>query len=96
MQGINPINWKKIYWNFSFMHYLISFGFDNVAGFLYKQDEINIYLAYHNYFNYKNYFPGLEIELIDYPFKFNNDYKIFISGTIQLWLQPQDQQFTNI
>lgn len=90
---INPLNNNVAYWNFSLMHYLTSFGFTVDLNLFFQQNNVNLFFSYHNYFNYKNYFPGFDIELLDYPLKLGN-YQFNLTTEISLWLQPENQEFT--
>ena len=44
--------------------------------------------AYHNYLNYKHYFPAVEAELVDYPFRF-----MYFSPRAIIGMQPKNHDF---
>ena len=78
------------YGNFSFRHYLTSFG-DDVSLDLYLQAPwANLYTTLHSYNNLEHHFGGLEAGLVDYPLL---DGKMQLGGTVMAWVQPRDQLF---
>ena len=91
-EAVNPLNGKPFYWNFALQHHLTSFGFDVAVDLFYKQGDLNLFAAVHSYFNKQNYFPGLELEVVDYPLRLG-EYTVSLSGSAHLWLQPQSQSF---
>ena len=91
-EAVSPLNGKTFYWNFALQHHLTSFGFDVAVDLFYKQGELNLFAAVHSYFNKQNYFPGLELEVVDYPLRLG-EYTVSLSGSAHLWLQPQSQSF---
>jgi hypothetical protein len=79
-------------WNFAFRHFLTSFGTDLSCNIFFNIDKLNLVAIYHNYQNYKNIFPALEIEMIDYPINIKN-LVIYFSPRIIIGVQPADQEF---
>jgi hypothetical protein len=78
--------------NFAMRHLLTSFGSVVSAQALLKYGSFNAAFAYHSYLNYKNYFPAIEAELIDYPLYFSG-FGIFLSPRVIIGMQPEDQKF---
>jgi len=78
--------------NFAMRHLLTSFGSDVSAQFFLKYETFNVVFAYHIYLNYKNYFPAIEAELIDYPL-YLGKFGMFLSPRIIFGMQPEDQKF---
>ncbi len=78
--------------NFALRHYLTSFGADIPASFFLKYRQFNMAFTYHSYFNYENYFPAIEAELIDYPINIGK-FSMFISPRVLIGAQPKNQEF---
>jgi len=87
-----PLGHTDIRWNFTFKHFLTSFGTDLPLNVFLNIDKYNFAVVYHSYQNYKNYFPAIEIEMIDFPISIKNFY-IYFSPRIILGIQPKDQSF---
>jgi len=94
MLGIRsiPLGDSGFYGNFAMRHYLTSFGYDISAQVYLKKSPFNMVFTYHSYVNYQNYFPAIEVELIDYPFNINK-FAMFLSPRILIGMQPKDQVF---
>jgi hypothetical protein len=91
--SINRIKVSKNFaFNFALRHYLTSFGYD-LGGDLFLQiKDKNLLFTWHGYHNKDHFFPGLEAQLLDLPFKFADKTLPFTLHTM-LWLQPQNQEF---
>ncbi|MCH8902828.1 MAG: hypothetical protein IIA45_02800, partial [Bacteroidetes bacterium] len=87
-KGKNPFNDREMFWNFNVLHNFVGFGTTIDVMFFFKQDDWNLFFTWHNFENRFNYFPGFDLEIMRYPLE-----KLFVSGTIGLWLQPEDQLF---
>lgn len=79
-------------WNFALRHYLTSFGADIPVSVFLRYQNLNVAFTYHSYLNYKNYFPAIEAELIDYPLNFGN-FRMFLSPRVLIGMQPANQYF---
>lgn len=90
-KGINPFTSQPMYYNFSVVHNLVSFGHVIDINFFLQHKKCNLFFTYHNYKNKDHYFPGIDIELHRYPMK-----KIFVTAGVNMWIQPKDQMFKSI
>ena len=81
-----------IRWNFSFRHFLTSFGTDISLMVLLNINKYNLVAIYHNSMNYDHIFPAIEIQMVDYPVKIGNIH-IFLSPRIMIGIQPKGQEF---
>jgi hypothetical protein len=90
--GLKTIPLGSFNGNFSLRHYFTSFGADISVNIFLKKNPFNMVFAFHNYLNYENWFPAVEIELIDYPFSI---YKLqmFLSPRVIIGMQPKGQVF---
>jgi hypothetical protein len=95
MFGIKSIPlWDSgFYGNFAFRHLLSSFGGDFFLQVFLKNRDFNFVFAYHNYLNYKHYFPAIEGELVDYPLSFFGKLDLLLSPRVMIGMQPKDQEF---
>ena len=80
--------------NFAFRHNLTSFGTDMSLSVLLKNSDFNRVFTYHNYRNYKHFFPAIESERLDYPVSIGNNIKMFLSYRLMVGIQPKEQSFT--
>jgi len=87
-----PLGNTDIRWNFTFRHFLTSFGADLSFNVFLNTDNYNFAVVYHSYQNYENYFPAMEIEMIDFPISIK-DFRIKFSPRVILGIQPKDQNF---
>ena len=78
--------------NFAIRHYLTSFGADIAANVFLKIKPFNMAFALHNYVNYRNYFPAIEAELVDYQV-YIGKLGLYVSPRILIGMQPKDQVF---
>ena len=78
--------------NFAMRHYLTSFGADIAAQVFLKKKPFNMAFTLHNYMNYKNYFPAVEAELIDYPLTIGKG-EFYLSPRVLIGMQPRGQEF---
>ncbi|MDR2575382.1 MAG: hypothetical protein LBC52_02955 [Treponema sp.] len=78
--------------NFAMRHYLTSFGFDVSAQAYLKKSPFNMIFTLHNYINYRNWFPAIEAELIDYPYNIGK-LEMLLSPRVLIGIQPKDQTF---
>ena len=85
--GKNPFNGRDFYWNFGLSHFLTPFGYSIDSQFFLKQDNINLLIIYNTNINNFNKLPGLEIELIRFPFLVFQKI-LFINLGIHVWQQP--------
>ncbi|GHU84467.1 hypothetical protein FACS189473_1920 [Spirochaetia bacterium] len=96
MIGIRSIPLGKdtgFYGNFALRQMYTSFGTDIAVNVYLKKAPFNIVFAYHNYVNYKNYFPAIEAELVDYPVKITPKFGLLLSPRVMIGMQPKDQEF---
>ncbi len=89
----SPWNKQPITWNASVQHHLTSFGFTVDAHLFWRDAGNNLLLTAHNYFNKTHYFPGIDLEILDYPYTLGGRHSPL---TLQLgvWSQPRDHGFT--
>ncbi len=94
MFGIRSIPLGNTGWegNFAFRHYLTSFGADIPVSVFLKYRQFNMAFTYHSYLNYRNYFPAIEAELIDFPFSIGK-FAMYLSPRILIGMQPNNQEF---
>jgi hypothetical protein len=83
--------------NFAARHLLTSFGSVLSAQVFLKYETlkgetINWAFAYHSYLNYKQYFPAIEAELVEYPF-YLGKFGMLLSPRVIIGTQPEDQKF---
>lgn len=96
--GFKPIKLKTypdggtLLFTAGLMHYLTSFGHTVNVNLLFKKSNFNLFVSLLNQQNYKNYFPGFDVQLVDYPLMLRNR-KFFITPRLSAWLQPEDQKF---
>jgi hypothetical protein len=96
--GFNSIVVKKdsigndVRINFALRHLLTSFGSDISTNIFYQTSLYNLFFAYHHYQNYRSHFPGVELEIIDYPLKIKTK-TYSLTARIMLWTQPENQLF---
>lgn len=80
--------------NLYFNHWLTSFGYDISATALLKNNNHNYVFSVHNYANYDEWFPGIEIETYNYLLGENRLKKpIPVSARVMGWLQPRNGLF---
>jgi hypothetical protein len=80
------------YGNFAFRHLYTSFGTDLVFNVYLKNAPFNMAFAYHSYLNYEHYFPAIEAELIDFPFRLGR-LDLLLSPRLMIGAQPKNQEF---
>jgi len=90
--GKNPFNGRDFYWNFGMSHFLTPFGYSIDSQFFLKQDNINLLIIYRTNINNFKKLPGLEIELIRFPFLVFKKI-LYINLGIHVWQQPLSLQF---
>jgi hypothetical protein len=90
--GTNPFNGRPMQWNAALRHYLTSFGYSIDVNLLAQQAQHKLTLTLHNYFNHHHYFPGISLSLLRYPIMAGDQY-IRFTPRMDVWLQPEDQQF---
>ncbi len=78
--------------NLSIRHHLTSFGYTIDANLFYKKDDLNLFLVLHNYANKERHSPGLDVELLRYPFTISQS-PLSLNLRSALWLQPEEQMF---
>jgi hypothetical protein len=79
--------------NFAFRNYFNDFGTDTALNLYLKTAEHKFVFALHNYWNYEHYFPAIEIEMVDIPVYFGNDFFIYVSPRLIAGTQPRNQDF---
>jgi hypothetical protein len=87
-----PLGNTDIRWNFSFRHFLTSFGTDITFKVFLNINKYNFVSTYHNYMNYDHIFPTIEIQMVDYPVKIDN-FQMLLSPRIMIGIQPKGQEF---
>lgn len=80
-------------YNFSLHHFLTSFGYAVDCTAFFKQDVANVAFTLHNYANANKYYPGIELELLQYPLLVKGTYALTFSPRISAWVQPLNQEF---
>jgi hypothetical protein len=92
--GFNSFSLGKtgLEWNFALRHYLTSFGSDVPLQILLKKVPFNMLFTYHSYQNYNNYFPAVEVELVDFPLRLGS-LDLYLSPRILAGVQPANQEF---
>lgn len=83
---------KDVLLNIRPIHYLTSFGYTVNADFFIKTSDLNIFFSLMNQFNRDNYFPGVNVEVINYPVRFFGK-AIMVTPRLSVWSQPEDQKF---
>lgn len=78
--------------NVSIRHQLTSFGYVIDKNIFYRADPLKLFVRLHSYFNYKNYFPGFDAEILDYPMPMISQYTT-VGLRVGGWLQPKNQAF---
>ncbi len=79
-------------WNLSLRHHLTSFGYTIDVNLFWRRENLNLLVISHLYANGEKYFPGLDVQLLKYPFRWMSQ-DLFLSPRIMLWLQPKGQLF---
>lgn len=74
------------------IHYLTSFGYTVNADLFIKKLDLNLFLSLQNQFNDDHYFPGLDMEIINYPYRILGR-EVAVTPRLSVWLQPEDQNF---
>jgi hypothetical protein len=74
------------------MHYLTSFGYTLNADFLLKSSDLNLSFSLQNQFNDDHYFPGVDMEIINYPCRILGK-DVAVTPRFSVWLQPEGQNF---
>ena len=92
--GTNPWSKRAFSWNISLRHHLTSFGFTVDANLFWREAGNNLLFTVHNYFNREHYFPGIDMELLDYPFSLGGRFAP-VSLRLGLWSQPAEHSFTS-
>jgi hypothetical protein len=87
-----PLGDTDLRWNFSFRHFLTSFGTDINFKVLLNIDKYNVIAAYHHYRNYGHTFPAVEVQLIDFPVQIGG-FKMYLSPRAMIGVQPKEQDF---
>jgi hypothetical protein len=85
-------NGEISYWNARLAHHLTSFGYSVDTHILIKQSNLKLHATLHAYHNYKNWFPGVSLQLLRQAF----DARLlrgFVSLRTAVWLQPKNQVF---
>ena len=91
--GFRSISLKNGYsGNVAFRHFLTSFGTDLSLNIFLKKSNYNFVFVYHNYQNYRQVYPAIEVEMIDYPL-FYKKLNVFLSSRIVTGVQPKNQEF---
>jgi hypothetical protein len=81
-----------LYGNFTFHHYLTSFGNDISCNIFLMNSQYKFVFVYHSYQNYNHSFPGVEAQMIDLEKPvFSNSF--YISPRVIIGLQPSNQEF---
>lgn len=88
----SPLNGQPMTFNMTARHLLTSFGFTMDVNVFMKQDPINLFVILHHYVNGERYFPGVEVELLDYPLRLRGRV-LGLSARLGAWLQPERQRF---
>ncbi len=73
-------------------HYLTSFGYTVNADFLLKSADLKFFFSLQNQFNDDHYFLGVDMELVNYPYRFFGR-EVAVTPRLSVWSQPEDQNF---
>jgi hypothetical protein len=87
-----PLGDNGLTGNFAMRHLLTPFGSAISAQIFLKYTPFNFVFIYHSYLNYTNYFPAIEVGLVDYPFYLGN-FGMFLSPRFIIGVQPEEQNF---
>ena len=87
-----PLGKNGLNGNFAMRHLLTSYGTAVSAQVFLKKEYLNMAFACHDYRNYKNHFPGIEAELVDYPVQMGK-FGMYVSPRVILGAQPKEQAF---
>ncbi|MDR2941990.1 MAG: hypothetical protein LBV17_05325 [Treponema sp.] len=87
-----PLGQNGLEGNFALRHYLTSFGTDTSIQVFLKKNPFNMVFAFHNNINYKNWFPAIEAELVDYPLNVG-ELNMLLSPRMLIGMQPENQIF---
>jgi hypothetical protein len=88
----NPFNKGRLRWTANAGHVLTSFGHTIDANVLLQQSRVNLLFVAHAYANSDRYFPGIELQLHEYPAQIFGR-AVTMSPRGLLWLQPEGQRF---
>ena len=83
-----PLGNNGLVGNFAMRHLLTSFGTTVSAHVFLKQEPYKMAFAYHNFRNYRYYFPAVEAEFIDYQIR-----GMYFSPRAIIGMQPKGQEF---
>lgn len=96
MVGIRSIKiGHHLHTNFALRHYLTSFGDDIQLELYINHSALKGQIVLHRYSNRNNWFPGLEVQLLDHEFGMGYNKALLLSGRVMGWMQPDDQLFTS-
>ena len=87
-----PIGTSGTAMNFAMRHQLTSFGYDISARVFLQKAPFNMVFTLHNYMNYRNWFPAIEAELVDFPVTIGSS-TFLLSPRVLIGVQPQAQGF---
>ncbi len=83
---------RPAHWNFAVVHHLTSFGYTVNTNFFLATGMYRWTVAYFNYRNYRNNFPGIQAELSRFPMG-PAGLNAYLTTTVGLWIQPENQKF---
>jgi hypothetical protein len=84
----SPFSPGPLAFNLALRHLPTAFGYDVRLDLLAQQARVNLAISLHAYFNEEHFFPGLEAEVIRYPFG-----SFLLSSRLAGWMQPEDLRF---
>jgi hypothetical protein len=79
-------------WNTNLRFLPSSFGFTADANLFLKKNQLNLFIALHQYFNHVSYFPGIEVEILRYPIGLFSSANVLTTRGL-FWLQPERQRY---
>jgi hypothetical protein len=80
--------------SFGLRHLLTSFGYTIDCNLFWQRGIFNVFASIHNYINGARYFPGLELELVEFPMQMGSLAPIKLTPRLMTWLQPESQRFS--
>ncbi|MGE0174729.1 MAG: hypothetical protein AB7T49_18195 [Oligoflexales bacterium] len=83
---------ETYFWNANLRHHLTSFGYSIQTNFFLKgssEDSNNFFFSLKGFRNDRKWFPGLEVDLIDYALSSDN----MLTVRLLAWQQPREQSF---
>lgn len=84
----SPFGGGPLAFNLALRHLPTAFGYDVRLDLLVQQAQVSVAISLHAYFNEEHYFPGIEAEILRYPFG-----RLLLSSRLATWMQPEALRF---